>query len=79
MFPNALSLENINQNPDYTQTCSADNFRQKCSMLRLLLVDIAKNLPLEARVVDIPSWGDKANDVWTAVQEKDDLVMLQDL
>ena len=79
MFPNALALEQINLNKHFTHTVSADPFRQNCSKLRLRLIEIAKKLPAESRVFDIPKWGNNAIEVWITVQEKDDLVMIKDL
>ena len=54
-------------------------FRQQCSKLRLELLNIAKNLTEDNRIVNIAKWGQDAIDIWSAVQENDDLVMIRDL
>lgn len=79
MFSSALSLEKINGNENLVQTRSSDVFRQQCSELRLELLNIAKNLPESSRIVNLQKWGQDAMNVWTAVQENDDLVMIRDL
>lgn len=79
MFPSALSLEQINGNENFVQTRSSDVFRLDCSKLRLELLKIAKDLPEEYRIVNLAKWGQDATDIWTAVQENDDLVMIRDL
>lgn len=79
MFPSALSLEQINGNENFVQTRSSDVFRLDCSKLRLELLKIAKDLPEEYRIINLAKWGQDATDIWTAVQENDDLVMIRDL
>ena len=48
-------------------------------MLRLELLNIAKNLPYQSRIVNLQKLAQDAINVWTAVQESDDLVMIKDL
>lgn len=79
IFPSALSLEQINGNKNFVHIQSSDVFRQQCSLLRLELLNMAKSLPLESRVANLKKWAQDAINVWTAVQENDDLVMIKDL
>jgi len=67
LFPSALSLEQINGNKNFVHTTSSDVFRQGCSMLRLELLNLAKDLPEESRIVNMQKWGWDAISVWTAV------------
>ena len=36
-------------------------------------------MPYENRIVNIAKWGQDATNIWSAVQENDDLVMIRDL
>lgn len=79
MFPSALELQQVNNNREFVQTRSSDVFRQECSKLRLLLMDIARNLPETSRIINIQKWGQDVTTIWTSVNENDDLVMIRDL
>ncbi len=79
MFPSALKLEQINGNENYQQTQSTQLFRQTCSQLRLELLNLAKELPPDSRILNLQEWGQSVSTIWTAIQENDDLVKIQDL
>ena len=79
MFPSALSLEKINDNESLVHTRSSVVFREYCSKLRLQIINIAKNLSAESRILNIQKWGQDASVVLTAVMENDDLVAIVDL
>ena len=79
MFPSALELQQVNGNENFVQTKSSDVFRQACSKLRLKILDLSRNLESEQRIVSLVSWGEDTINVWTAVQNNDDLMLIRDL
>ena len=56
MFPSALSLKQVNENKNFTQILTENVFRQKCSMLRLSILDFARQLEDEQRILDLKTW-----------------------
>ena len=56
MFPSALSLKQVNENKNFTQILTENVFRQKCSMLRLSILDLARQLEDEQRISDLKTW-----------------------
>lgn len=79
LFQSALKLEQINGNENYQQTQSAEIFRRQCSSLRLELLNMAKDLEPDSRILNLQEWGQSVFTIWTAIQENDDLVKIQDL
>ena len=79
MFPGALEYQQVNGNENFVQTKSSDVFRQACSRLRLKILDFSRNLEAEQRIVSLVEWGQDTINVWTAVQNNEDLMLIRDL
>ena len=79
MFPSALEPKQVNGNPNFIQTKSAEIFRQACSKLRLKIFDLSRELEAEQRIVSLVGWGQDAINVWTAVQNNEDLMLITDI
>ena len=56
MFPSALSLKQVNENKNFTQILTENVFRQKCSMIRLSILHLARQLEDEQRILDLKTW-----------------------